>query len=107
MSNIQQVITILIATLGTMLTRFISFIAFPEGKKTPKFIEYLGKVLPPAVLGMLVIYCYKSLDFSSATHGIPEIVAGVFVVLIHKWKNNMFLSIVLGIALYMVLIRVM
>ena len=107
MTAVQQIITIAMVVLGTVLTRFISFIVFPAGKETPKFVKYLGKVLPAAVLGMLVIYCYKSIDFSSAYHGLPEIVSGLLVAGLHLWKKNMLLSIAAGTVFYMVLIRIL
>lgn len=107
MTTPQIFIIIAVVVLGTVLTRSISFIIFPANRETPPFITYLGKVLPAAVMGMLVIYCYKSIDFSSATHGIPEIVAGLVVAGLQFWKKNMLISICVGTALYMVLIRVM
>lgn len=107
MTMTQIFITIAAVVFGTVLTRSISFIIFPANRKTPPFITYLGKVLPAAVMGMLVIYCYKSIDFTSGTHGIPEILAGLVVAGLQFWKRNMFISICVGTALYMVLIRVM
>lgn len=105
MTLMQQALTIGIVIFGTVCTRFITFILFPQGKETPKYIRYLGRVLPSAVLGMLVVYCYKNVSFTSGTHGLPELLSGAAVVLIQKWKKNMFLSIVAGTATYMVLIR--
>lgn len=107
MTMTQIFITIAAVVLGTVLTRSISFIIFPANRETPPFITYLGKVLPAAVMGMLVIYCYKSIDFSTGLRGIPEIVAGLVVAGLQFWKKNMFISISVGTALYMVLIRVM
>ena len=106
MTTPQIFAIIAVVVLGTVITRSISFIIFPANRETPPFITYLGKVLPAAVMGMLVIYCYKSIDFSSATHGIPEIVAGLVVAGLQFWKKNMLISICVGTALYMVLIRV-
>ena len=103
----QIFITIAVVVFGTVITRSISFIIFPANRETPPFVAYLGKVLPAAVMGMLVIYCYKSIDFTSGTHGIPEILAGLVVAALQFWKKNMFISICVGTALYMVLIRVM
>ena len=106
MTTPQIFAIIAVVVLGTVITRSISFIIFPANRETPPFITYLGNVLPAAVMGMLVIYCYKSIDFSSATHGIPEIVAGLVVAGLQFWKKNMLISICVGTALYMVLIRV-
>lgn len=105
MSNLQMVITILLIMAATMFTRFISFILFPAGKEMPAFVRYLGKVLPSAAIAMLVIYCYKGITPLSGNHGLPEIIAGLAVAVLHKWKHNMFLSIAGGTALYMALIH--
>lgn len=107
MTTTELLLTILVIALATMLTRFLVFFLFPAGRETPPFMKYLGNVLPPAVLGMLVVYCYRSIDFTSSSHGIPEVLAGLAVILCQKWKKNMFLSIVVGTALYMLLLRVL
>ena len=101
----QQIITIAAVALATMLTRFLPFILFPAGKKTPAFVSYIGKVLPAAVFGLLVVYCLKGVTPFSGNHGLPEFIAVAAVVFIHKWKHNTFFSILLGTACYMVLIR--
>ncbi len=101
----RSVIIILLVALTTLATRAIPFILFPEGKKIPKAVEYLGKVLPPAVIGMLVVYCFKSADVTSAPFGLPELIAGLTVVLLHIWKRNNLLSIGVGTILYMVLVQ--
>ncbi|UOQ48704.1 branched-chain amino acid transporter permease [Gracilibacillus caseinilyticus] len=106
MSLTQQVITIAMVVLGTMMTRFLPFILFPAGKTTPDYIRYLGKVLPTAVLGLLVIYCLKDVTFLSGSYGIPELVGVATVVLIHFWKKNMLLSIATGTVVYMVMVQV-
>ena len=92
------------ALLGTMVTRFLPFLIFPEGKEPPEFIQYLGKVLPYAVIGLLVIYCLKDVP-GSGTYGIPEFLAIVFIVLLHRWKKNIFLSIGGGTVFYMLLVQ--
>ena len=80
------------ALLGTMVTRFLPFLIFPEGKEPPEFIQYLGKVLHYAVIGLLVIYCLKDVP-GSGTYGIPEFLAIAFIVLLHRWKKSILLSI--------------
>lgn len=105
MTVMQQFILIGTVILGTVFTRFIAFAVFPQGKETPEYIQYLGRVLLSAVFGMLVVYCYKNVEFTSGNHGLPELIAGAVVVLIQKWKKNMFLSIVAGTVTYMTLIR--
>ena len=92
------------ALLGTMMTRFLPFLIFPEGKEPPEFIQYLGKVLPYAVIGLLVIYCLKDVP-GSGTYGIPEFLAIVFIVLLHRWKKNILLSIGGGTVFYMLLVQ--
>ena len=104
MTTTQAVITIAAVVLGTMVTRFLPFIIFPEGKNPPEYIRYLGTVLPYAVIGLLVVYCLKDVPGSSA-HGIPEGIAILFIILIHKWKKNTLLSIGSGTVLYMVLVQ--
>ena len=104
MTTTQAFITIAAVVLGTMATRFIPFIIFPEGKNPPEFVKYLGTVLPYAAIGLLVIYCLKDVPASS-THGLPEAIAILFIVWIHKWKKNTLLSIGGGTVLYMVLVQ--
>lgn len=104
MTTVQQIITIIAVILGTMTTRFLAFIVFPEGKTPPKFISYLGTVLPYAVVGLLIVYCLKDSLFSSS-HCIPEIIAIAFIIILHKWKKNTLLSIASGTILYMFLVQ--
>lgn len=92
------------ALLGTMVTWFLPFLIFPEGKEPPEFIQYLGKVLPYAVIGLLVIYCLKDVP-GSGTYGIPEFLAIVFIVLLHRWKKSILLSIGGGTVYYMLLVQ--
>ena len=97
---------IVVATLVTMATRFLPFLIFGKGKQTPPIITYLGKVLPYAIMGMLVVYCMKDVAFLSAPFGIPEILGCVFVALLHIWKRNSLLSIGAGTVFYMILVQV-
>ncbi|WP_366937083.1 AzlD domain-containing protein [uncultured Clostridium sp.] len=89
MSTMQSIATIGIVILGTMITRFLPFIIFPEGKTPPSFIKYLGTVLPYAVVGLLVVYSIKDGIFTS-THGLPEFIAIFFVIILHKWKKHVY-----------------
>jgi branched-subunit amino acid transport protein AzlD len=89
-----------------MVTRFLPFIIFSEKRKTPPFIQYIGKYLPSAVFGMLVIYCLKDVKIVSGTHGIPELIAIIITVLLHKWKRQMLISIAGGTACYMLLLHI-
>lgn len=104
MSLQQQIITIAAVVLGTMTTRFLPFIIFPEGKTPPAFIRYLGMVLPYAVIGLLVVYCLKDVP-GSASKGLPEALAILFILILHKWKSNTLLSIAGGTVFYMVLVQ--
>ncbi|MGN8886300.1 branched-chain amino acid transporter permease, partial [Blautia sp. HCP28S3_G10] len=103
MTTTQAIITIAAAVLGTMATRFLPFIIFPEGKNPPEYVKYLGTVLPYAAIGLLVIYCLKDVP-GSGNYGIPEAIAIVFIILIHKWKKSTLLSIGSGTVLYMILV---
>lgn len=104
MTEVQSAITIGAVVLGTMATRFLPFLVFPKGKTPPKFVQYLGKVLPCAAIGLLVVYCFKDVA-SSGTYGIPEILSVLLIIVLHKWKKNTLLSIVGGTALYMLLVQ--
>ncbi len=104
MTLTQNIIIILVVMLGTMLTRFLPFIVFPSTKEPPKFIKYLGTVLPFAVIGLLVVYCLKDAIFTEF-HGALELVSILLIVLLHKWKKNTLLSIGGGTIFYMVLVQ--
>ncbi len=104
MTTAQSILTILAVVLGTMVTRFLPFLIFPEGKEPPAYITYLGTVLPCAVIGLLVVYGLKDAFFTS-WRGLPELIAILFIVVLHKWKKNTLLSIAGGTILYMVLVQ--
>lgn len=106
MSLWQQIAIIGIVVFGTMLTRFLPFLIFGRKKEAPKYIQYLGKVLPAAVFGLLVVYCLKDVNLFTGSHGIPESIAIFVVVLLHVWKRQMLLSIAGGTVCYMVLLQV-
>ena len=101
----QQLVTILMVVLGTMLTRVLPFLLFPAGKPTPKYLQYLGKVLPAAVFGLLVVYCLRNVSIVSGSHGIPELIAIAVVIGLHLWKKQMLLSIAGGTVVYMLLVQ--
>lgn len=96
---------IVVATLVTMFTRFSPFLIFGSGRKTPDIIVYLGKVLPYAIMGMLVVYCLKDVSFLTAPYGIPEILGCFAVAALHLWKRNTLLSIGAGTVFYMILVQ--
>lgn len=101
----QQIITITLCILGTMLTRFLPFIIFSSKRPTPAFVKYLGKALPPAIFGMLIVYCLKGVSFATGNHGAPELIAIAITVLLHLLKRQMLLSIAGGTVAYMLLVQ--
>lgn len=105
MSVGQQLILIAVMVLSTQLTRALPFLAFPAGKPTPKYIAYIGKVLPAAVFGMLVVYCLKNVNILGGSHGLPELIGIAIVVLLHLWRRQMLLSIAGGTIAYMLLVQ--
>ena len=106
MTVTQQIITIAITAVATMITRFFPFAVFQSKKRqTPKFIEYLGKALPAAVFAMLVVYCLKNVDILTGSHGLLELIAIIVVVLLHLWRKQMLLSIAGGTVCYMLLVQ--
>ena len=105
MTLTQQIVTIAMVVLGTMLTRFVPFFVFPSGKPTPKYVQYLGNVLPPAVFGLLIIYCLKNVSIFTGSHAIPELLAITLVIALHTWKRQMLLSIAGGTIFYMILVQ--
>lgn len=105
MNLTEQVITICMVILGTMITRFLPFLIFTSDKPTPKYVQFLGKMLPSAALGMLVIYCLKDVSLLTGNHAIPELISIMIVVLLHLWKRQMLISIAGGTIFYMILIQ--
>ena len=105
MTLIQQIMTIGVCALATMLTRFLPFIIFSGKKETPQYIQYLGKMLPSAVFGMLVVYCLKDVSFISGNYGLPEMISIIFVIGLHLWKRQILLSIAGGTVCYMILVQ--
>lgn len=101
----QAVVTIAAVVLGTMVTRFLPFFVFPANRPVPKYVQYLGKVLPYAVIGLLIVYCLKNVSVFSAPYGVPELIAILAVAGLHLWRKNMLLSIGGGTILYMLLVQ--
>jgi len=105
-SELQILVMIAILGFGVALTRFLPFLVFKNTKKLPKAVEYLGKVLPAAMMGLLVVYCLKDCNFGEAGEVIPLVISVAAVAGVHLWKRKAVLSIAVGTVLYMVLIRV-
>ena len=101
----QTLAMILAVAAGTQLTRWLPFWLFPESREPPPVVTYLGRVLPAATMGLLVVYCLKGVSWANPPHGVPELMAILAVVLLHRWKNNVLLSIAGGTALYMALVQ--
>ena len=104
MTTLQQVFTIGLCAIATMLTRFAPFLLF-AGRKTPKYIQYLGKALPGAIFGMLVVYCLKGVSLGAVSDWLPSAIACVVTVGLYVWKRNTLVSIVAGTVCYMLLVQ--
>ena len=105
MSNLQMGLTIAVISAVTVLLRFLPFLVFGKGRKTPAFITYLGKVLPYAIMGMLVVFCLKNVSLLAAPHGLPELIACALVIVLHVLFRNTLVSILGGTAVYMLLVQ--
>lgn len=104
-SGIYTLSMILVIAAVTAVLRFAPFFIFNGEKPVPKFINYLGRVLPYSIMAMLVVYCLKGISFSKAPFGIPEIISVVVVAVLHIWRRNTLFSIICGTICYMVLIQ--
>ena len=105
MPDLHSALMVAVVALVTIALRFAPFLIFRGSKQTPAFVAYLGRVLPYAIMGMLVVYCLRSTSFTDASHGLPEIISCALVVLLHLWKRNTLISIVGGTACYMMLVQ--
>jgi len=96
---------VIAAALITAGLRFAPFLIFRKGRKTPELVTYLGKVLPCAIMGMLVVYCLKDVSLADTPHGIPEAIGCIIVAALHVWKRNTLLSIGVGTICYMLMVQ--
>ena len=96
---------ILVAAVMTGLTRAMPYLIFGRQKEMPKVVSYLGSILPPAIMVIIIVYCIRNVEFTAFPYGLAELLSIVVVVLIHLWKKNTFLTILVGTACYMILIR--
>lgn len=101
----QQILTIAICVLGTMATRFLPFLLFSPSRPAPPYVQFLGRALPAAIFGMLVVYCLKDVSLLSGSHGLPEGIALLVVIVLHRYKRQMLLSIAGGTLCYMLLVQ--
>lgn len=106
MSNFSVLVMILVIALVTAALRFLPFLIFGGGRKVPGFVSYLGRVLPYAIMAMLVVYCLKGISLVKVPFGLPELISVALVAILHVWKRNTLLSIVCGTVCYMVLVQV-
>lgn len=104
-NTVHSLLIVAVMAVFTALTRFLPFLAFPEGRKRPKVITYLGTVLPYALIGMLVVYCFKSVSVFAYPYCIPELLAVVLVTVLHIWKRNTLISVFGGVIFYMLLVQ--
>ena len=105
MHDLHAVLAIAITAAVTAAIRFLPFLIFGSKRETPPFITYLGKVLPYAIMGMLVVFCLKNVSLISAPHGLPELIASALVVVLHVLFRNTLVSILGGTATYMLLVQ--
>ena len=106
MTAIQMGLTIAVCTAATMLTRFLPFLIFSsKEQQPPEVVRYLGRVLPAAIFGMLIVYCLKGVSLTSGSHGIPEAIAIGVTVALHKWKHQTLVSIAGGTLCYVLLVQ--
>ena len=101
----ETLASIAVMSAVTFLTRALPFLLFDRGEHPPKIVLYLGKVLPPAIIAMLIVYCMKGVSFSTPAGWIPTLLAGAAAVLLHLWKGNDLISIFGATGLYMVLVQ--
>lgn len=104
-TTLHSIALIVVMAIVSYLLRALPFLIFSGKKETPKFVLYLGKVLPCAIIAMLVIYCIKDISFAQVSSFLPYIISGVIVVLLHIWKRNTLLSIIAGTLSYMALVQ--
>lgn len=105
MIRTHAALLVAIMSLVTILLRFLPFLIWSGKRRTPKYILYLGNVLPPAIIGMLVVYCLKDISFATAPFGVPELLAAAGVVGLQVWRRSSLVSILGGTAFYMVLVQ--
>ena len=106
MTTAQMILTVGAVVLGTMATRFLPFLLFPASKPTPRYVQYLGRVLPYAEMGLLLIYSLKEVRVTAWPYGIPELIGLAVTAALQLWRKNMLLSIAAGTVLYMALVQV-
>ena len=105
MTDIYTLTAIAVISGVTILLRALPFVIFNEKRKTPKIIEKLSRILPSAVIGMLVVYCFKDISFTDVSTCLPSVIAGAVVGVLYIWKRNTLISILCGTVCYMALVQ--
>lgn len=105
MTDLHSVWLVAVIALVTAGTRFLPFVLLRDSGKLPEWLSHLGKMLPHAITGMLVVYCLKSISFADSPFGLPELLGCAAVALLHVWKRSTLLSIGVGTVFYMVLVQ--
>ena len=105
MSTVHTLLIIGVIALVTLFTRALPFLLFDHGERPPRWVTYLGQVLPPAIMALLVVYCLRNIDLLAGNHGLPQLICVAVAALLHLWKGNTLVSIFGAPALYMALIR--
>ena len=105
MPDLHSALMVAVVALVTIGLRFLPFAIFSGNKPVPPFVAYLGKVLPYAIMGMLVVYCLRNISVAAAPHGLPELISCALVAVLHLWKRKTLISIVGGTACYMLLVQ--
>ena len=106
LSSPQALVIVLMVALGTLITRALPFVLFGGRHRSHPYIAWLGSVLPPAAIGLLVVYCLKNVSLTVSPHGMPEALAILCIGVLHWWKSNALLSIGAGTVIYMLLVQV-
>ena len=105
LSTGAAIAAIAVMAIVTFLTRVLPFLLFDRGESPPKLVLYLGRVLPPAIIAMLIVYCLRGVSFSTPDGWVPQLLCVAVVVALHLWKHNNLLSIFGGTILYMLLVQ--
>ena len=101
----QSLVIISMVALATQITRWTPFLVFSGGRKLPRVVEDLGRLLPPAMMGLLVVYSLRNTDLLTGSHGLPEAIAVAVTAGLHLWRRSTLLSILAGTAVYMLLVQ--
>lgn len=101
----HAVAIVIVVAVCTFLTRLIPFLCFGGKKETPKTVQFLGNVLPPAIMAALVVYCLRNVNIWEGSRGIPQLLGVCITAGLHLWKKNILISIAGGTICYMAMIQ--